>query len=195
MPTSRRSRCGAGCVRPTSTTWVRDGLSSAEQSELVQLPAGTPGWEMENEILRRAAAYFAKDALSKMMLPLARALAADKFPVRLICGVLGFSAQAYYKWLAEPVTHRNWQDAHTINALVDAHRDDPEFGYRVLTDELAAAGHSAGERRVWRLCSQQQLWSTATSKGHRGRAGPQARQCTTTSSNGVLRPRTRTCCG
>ena len=44
---------------------VRDGLTTAEQSEIVQLRREKRRLEMENEILRRAAAYFAKDALPK----------------------------------------------------------------------------------------------------------------------------------
>ena len=44
---------------------VRDGLTSAEQSEVVQLRRKARRLEMEVEILRRAAAYFAKDALPK----------------------------------------------------------------------------------------------------------------------------------
>jgi transposase-like protein len=44
---------------------IRDGLTTAEQSELVQLRRDKRRLEMENEILRRAAAYFAKDALPK----------------------------------------------------------------------------------------------------------------------------------
>src|SRR5262245_12382971 len=44
---------------------VRDGLTTAEQSEIVQLRRTARRLEMENEILRRAAAYFAKDALPK----------------------------------------------------------------------------------------------------------------------------------
>ena len=44
---------------------VKDGLTSAEQSEMVQLRRKARRLEMENEILRRAAAYFAKDALPK----------------------------------------------------------------------------------------------------------------------------------
>jgi hypothetical protein len=32
-----------------------------------------------------------------MKLPLVQELAAKRFPVRLTCGVLGFSAQAFYK--------------------------------------------------------------------------------------------------
>jgi transposase-like protein len=44
---------------------IRDGLTTAEQSELVQLRRTNRRLAMENEILRRAAAYFAKDALPK----------------------------------------------------------------------------------------------------------------------------------
>jgi transposase len=44
---------------------IKDGLTTAEQSELVQLRRKTRRLEMENEILRRAAAYFARDALPK----------------------------------------------------------------------------------------------------------------------------------
>ena len=33
-----------------------------------------------------------------MMFPLVRELAAEGTPVRLTCGALGFSAQAFYKW-------------------------------------------------------------------------------------------------
>ncbi len=88
--------------------------------------------------------------------------------MRLTCGVLGHSAQAYYAWLAAPVSQRDLQDAYLINALIDAHEGDPEFGYRFLADELEQAGHRVGERRVWRLCSQQKLWSATVGKGRQG---------------------------
>src|SRR5690606_203611 len=101
----------------------------------------------------------------KMTYPLVQELAAEGFPVRLTCGVLGFSPQAFYKWRARPCSRRDHDDAYVTNALVDLHAEDPAFGYRFLADELAAAGHRAGERRVWRLCSQQRLWSTTTKKG------------------------------
>lgn len=42
---------------------VMDGLTSAVQSELVHLRRRARRLEMENEILRRAAGYFARDAL------------------------------------------------------------------------------------------------------------------------------------
>jgi putative transposase len=102
-----------------------------------------------------------------MSYPLVRELAAEGIPVRLTCGVLGFSPQAFYTWQARPCSDRDYDDARLANALVDLHGDDPEFGYRFLTDELVAAGHAVGERRVWRLCRDQQRWSTTTKKGRR----------------------------
>ena len=110
-----------------------------------------------------------------MMFPLVQELAAEGVPVRLTCGVLGFSPQAFYKWQARPCSRRDLDDAHLTNALVDLHADDPEFGYRFLTDELQAAGHRVGERRVWRLCREHRIWSTTTKKGRRNggkRPGP-----------------------
>ncbi len=44
---------------------IVDGLTTAEQSELVQLRRDKRRLEQENEILRRATAYFAKDAAPK----------------------------------------------------------------------------------------------------------------------------------
>ncbi len=57
---------------------------------------------MEVEILRRATAYFAKDAAPKMMYPLVHDLADDGIPVAVTCGVLGFSTQGFYKWKQQP---------------------------------------------------------------------------------------------
>ena len=102
-----------------------------------------------------------------MMFPLVRDLVAAGIPVRLTCGVLGFSPQAFYKWRARPVCDRDWHDAHVTNAIVDVHADDPEFGYRFIADELEHGGHQVGERRVWRLCRQQRVWSTTTKKGRK----------------------------
>ena len=132
---------------------VKDGQTSTEQSELDQLRRDKRRLGIENEILRRAAAYFAARSLPKMTCPLVRDLAAEGIPVRLTCGVLGFSTQMYYAWLAAPVSARDLQDAYLTNALLDAHGDDPAFGYRFLADEFERAGVTVGERRVWRLCS------------------------------------------
>ncbi len=44
---------------------IKHGVTTAEQEEVVRLRRENRRLEMENEILRRAAAYFAKDALPK----------------------------------------------------------------------------------------------------------------------------------
>jgi transposase InsO family protein len=89
------------------------------------------------------------------------------------CKVLGFSTQAFNKWLRALVSNRDWDDAYVINAAFDIHQNDPEYGYRFISDELKDAGVRTSERRVWRLCSQQQLCSRLSKKkGRSFKAGP-----------------------
>jgi transposase InsO family protein len=108
-----------------------------------------------------------------MMYPLVLDLAADAVPVTVTCRVLGFSTQAFYKWRKEPVSQRDWDDAHLINAARDIHADDPAFGYRFISDELPGRGIAAGENRVARLCSQERIWSVFAKKpGLTRKAGP-----------------------
>ncbi len=108
-----------------------------------------------------------------MTYPLVLDLAADGIPVTVTCRVLGFSTQAFYAWKQQPVTDRDWDDAHLINAAIDIHHDDPAFGYRFIADELAGHGITAGENRVARLCSVQGIWSVfAKKRGLARKAGP-----------------------
>ncbi len=108
-----------------------------------------------------------------MMYPLVLDLADDGIPVAVTCRVLGFSKQAFYAWRRQPVTCRDWDDAHLINAATDIHHDDPEFGYRFITDELAGHGVLASRNRVNRLCTQQRLWSVHSRKrGLNRKPGP-----------------------
>jgi transposase InsO family protein len=108
-----------------------------------------------------------------MTYPLVLDLAADGIPVAVTCRVLGFSRQAFYAWLCSPVSPRDWDEAHLINAALDIHADDPGFGYRFIADELPGRGISAGENKVARLCSQQQIWSAFSKKrGLNRKAGP-----------------------
>ncbi|MGK2958657.1 MAG: hypothetical protein ACSLFB_09725 [Acidimicrobiales bacterium] len=79
-----------------------------------------------------------------MMYPLVRELAADGIPVTVTCRVLNIARQPYYRWLKYPVTDAEWDQAHLANTIFDAHRDDPEFGYRFLADEARAAGQERG---------------------------------------------------
>jgi transposase InsO family protein len=108
-----------------------------------------------------------------MMYPLVLDLAADGTPVAVTCRVLGFTPQAFYAWRKDPVSQRDWHDAHLINAALDIHHDDPAFGYRFIADELTTHGIVAGPNRVARLCKVQRIWSVfAKKKGLTRRAGP-----------------------
>jgi putative transposase len=112
-----------------------------------------------------------------MMYPLVLELAATdallRVPVTVTCRVLGFSTKAFYKWRADPVCARDLDDAYLTNAAVDLHTDDPEFGYRLIADDLKAAGHLVSENRIWRLCSAQRLWSVHSKKrGLNRKPGP-----------------------
>lgn len=52
------------------------------------------------------------------------------------------------RWLADPVSDRDWDNAHLVNVMLDIHADDPEFGYRFIVDELGRLGWDVGENRV-----------------------------------------------
>ena len=101
-------------------------------------------------------------------------LAADGIPVAVTCRVLKLARQPYYRWLAAPVTDADRVEAYRANALFDAHRDDPEFGYRYLVEEARDAGEPMAERTAWRICSQNRLWSVfgKRTRGKNGKAGP-----------------------
>ena len=96
-------------------------------------------------------------------------LAADGIPVAVTCRVLKLSRQPYYRWLAQPVTGAELKTAHRANALFDAHRDDPEFGYRFLADEARDHGVSMSERTAWKICSQNRWWSAFGKKRTRSK--------------------------
>ena len=105
-----------------------------------------------------------------------RELAADGIPVVVTCRVLKLARQPYYRWLAAPVGARELEEAHLANVLFDAHRDDPEFGYRLLADEAARVGLVTCDRRVWRICAANGWWSAFGKRRARSgnRAGPPA---------------------
>ena len=109
-----------------------------------------------------------------MSYPLVRDLADDGIPVAVTCRVLKIARQPYYRWLADPVTTAELDEAYRANALFDAHRDDPEFGYRFLVDEARDAGVPMATRTAWRICSDNGWWSVfGKRRGKNGtRPGP-----------------------
>ena len=130
-----------------------------------------------------------------MMYPLVRELAAKDAPVRVpvtvTCRVLKIARAPYYRWLQEPVTAADRARAYRANALFDAHRDDPEFGYRFLVDEARDDGEPMSDRTAWRICSEQGWWSAFGKKRARNgkKPGPPVHddRCAVVDKRGVTR--------
>lgn len=97
-----------------------------------------------------------------------------RVPVAVACRVLKLHRQHYYAWLAQPVTDAEYAEAYLANAIFDAHREDPEFGYRLLHDEVTAAGHVVSDRTVWKICSTNEWWCVFGKKRRGRKARPGA---------------------
>jgi len=110
-----------------------------------------------------------------MTYPLVKELAGDGIPVAVTCRVLKLARQPYYRWLKQPITESELVEAYRANALFDAHRDDPEFGHRLLADEARDAGEAMSDRTAWRITSANGWWSAFGKRKARGKgrkAGP-----------------------
>ncbi len=59
------------------------------------------------------------------------------------------------------------------NAVFDAHRDDPEFGYRFLADEVRTGSHAdVGDRTVCQIASENGWWCNFGKKKTRKKSAP-----------------------
>ncbi|MFQ6485503.1 IS3 family transposase [Brachybacterium epidermidis] len=148
---------------------ARPGKTRVESSELRELRRRNRLLEQGNEVLRRAAAYLSQANLPKSFYPLVSELAADGIPVAVSLRVLKLSRQPYYRWGKRQVTEAELVEAYRANALLDAHLEDPEFGYRFLVGEAAEAGEVMCERTAWKICRDNQWFSAFGKK--RGKNG------------------------
>lgn len=109
-----------------------------------------------------------------MTYPLVSELADAGIPVTVSCRVLKLARQPYYRWRNDPVRSADVLRAYRLNALHDAHVEDPTFGYRYLADEARRAGWRMSRRTAWKLCSQAGILSSAQRRrrGKGKKAGP-----------------------
>lgn len=171
-----RRRCTAGFARPTSTTAGVTARPAVSVPNWWPLGCQSIAWRGSWKFcaVRRPTA---RPPRSQTDVPLVCDMAAQGFSVW--CDLLWCSVSPHRP--TAPVARSRSQartggTTRTINAVIDANLDDPAFGYQLLADELVRAGIAAGERRVWRLCSQQKLWSTTVRTGRTGkRPGPAVR--------------------
>ena len=123
-------------------------------------------------------------------------LAADGIPVAVSCRVLKLSRAPYYRWLKTPVSEAELVEAYRANALFDAHQDDPQFGHRLLADEARDSGQDMCDRTAWKICSENQWWSTFGKKKSKNgkKPGPPVHDdlCAYEDKRGVTRHRFET---
>ncbi|WP_442971902.1 IS3 family transposase [Rhodococcus sp. p52] len=166
------------------TNWMRkadveDGITPRDRRQRERRTARSAQTHSPARAGERSAApgcrvSVAGESSGKRFYPLVKQLVADGIPVAVSCRVLELARQPYYRWLERPVTDAELEEAYRANALFDAHREDPEFGYRILVDEARDAGESMSDRTAWRICSTNKWWSSFGKKrgSEKGRSGP-----------------------
>ncbi|MEU9419067.1 transposase [Streptomyces sp. NPDC048272] len=148
----------------------KPGTSSQESAELREARRRIRLLEQENEVLRRPRRICRRCICRERTYPLVKELAGDGMPVTVTCRVLKLARQPYYRWLDKPVPDAVLGEEYRANALFDAHRDDPEFGYRFLADEARGAGAAMADRNAWQICRDNRWWIVFDKK--RGRTRP-----------------------
>ena len=79
----------------------------------------------------------------------------QRYPVRLLCRVLGVSRSGYYAWCRRPVSRRTQADRRLVVAIRVAHTASRgTYGSPRIYAELRAQGERCGRHRVARLMRQ-----------------------------------------
>ena len=111
--------------------------------------------------------------------------------VAVTCRVLTLARKPYYQWLVDPTTDSEVVEVCRANALFDSHRDDLEFGYRLVADEARNVGQTMDDRTAWRICRENAWWSVFGEKRGRNdkKPGPAVHDdlCTATDAKGRVR--------
>lgn len=132
-------------------------LTSAEKKkELAGLRRRNKQLEMENDILKRAATYFAGERTPKVIYSLVRQLAADGIPVAVTCRVLKVSKSGYYGWLGRPESPRQLRDNELLKMIRVIHAEScGSYGSPRVHPELTLGlGEKINHKRVARLMRQ-----------------------------------------
>ena len=75
-----------------------------------------------------------------------------RFPVSMLCRIVGVSKSGYYAWRSRPPSKRSREDATLTECIVEVHQRSREtYGCPRVHAELRALGVHCGRRRVARL--------------------------------------------
>ena len=131
----------------------RDGLTTEARLKLLRLKREVKRLRMERDILKKAAAWFARES----ELDPQRGYAFMKayratFPLAAMCRVLGLSPSGYYDWLKRPPSARTRRDVELQGKILLIWGGSREtYGCPRIQAELQAAGERVSRKRVARL--------------------------------------------
>ena len=131
------------------------GQMKPEQLEIERLRREVQKLKAERDILKKAAAYFAKEFDMKFAF-----IAKHRgiWPAGWLCGALGVSRGGFYAWLTRPRSQRSRIDEE-LGARVRAsfQSSDRTYGARRVWHDVLAEGARCGLHRIERLMRQQGL--------------------------------------
>ena len=110
---------------------------------------------MERDILKKAAAWFARRATRSPKRIRIREGVPVPFPIRVMCRVLGLSPSGYYAWLKRPASKRDRRDRTLRETIVWIWNQNRRvYGRPRLHAELRARGERTSPKRVGRLMKE-----------------------------------------
>src|SRR5438874_12555877 len=131
------------------------GQMKPEQLEIAQLKREVIRLKAERDILKKAAAYFAKEIDVKFAF-----IAKHRgiWPAGWLCEALGVSRGGFYAWLTRPRSRRSRSDEE-LGAKVRTSflASDRTYGARRIWHDMLAEGVSCGLHRIERLMRLQAL--------------------------------------
>ena len=131
------------------------GQMKPEQAEIARLKREVTRLKAERDILKKAAAYFAKELTSKFSF-----IAKHRgiWPADWLCGALGVSRGGFYAWLTRPRSQRSRSDEELAAKVRTSFlASDRTYGARRVWHDLLAEGVSCGLHKIQRLMRIQAL--------------------------------------
>ncbi|MFK3914811.1 IS3 family transposase [Enterobacter cancerogenus] len=157
--------------------WIKkygpDSSTNKEQSdaqaEIRRLQKELKRVTDERDILKKAAAYFAK--LSGLRYAFIRDNSRC-WPVRLLCRVLDVHPSGFYAWFKQPYSQRHQVDLRLTGQIKQFWLESGcVYGYRKIHLDLRDSGQQCGVNRVWRLMNRAGIKAQVGYRSPRARKG------------------------